>query len=125
MNENCCDNRPRALRVSRIGTDGSCFWLDRRPYAGSGRFLVAFGRLSGICPRMPTFWAQTSGRIHVAAYEASREPASRYIGDDTTSFGSLAKRNLTHAESRHGQMRQRESLLPQNCLVKARMAVDG
>jgi hypothetical protein len=36
MNENCCANRPRARRVSRIGTDGSCFWLDRRPYAGSG-----------------------------------------------------------------------------------------
>jgi hypothetical protein len=32
---------------------------------------------------------------------ASREPASRYFGDDTTSFGSLAKWNLTHAESRH------------------------
>jgi hypothetical protein len=26
-------------------------------------------------------WAQTSARIHVAAYEASREPASRYFGD--------------------------------------------
>jgi len=56
MNENCCANRPRVRRVSRIGTDGSCFWLDRRPYAGSGRFLAAFGRLSGICPRKPTFF---------------------------------------------------------------------
>ena len=62
MNENCCANRPRARRVSRIGTDGSCFWLDWRPYAGSGRFLAAFGRLSGICPRMPTFFR------HVALY---------------------------------------------------------
>jgi hypothetical protein len=44
---------------------------------------------------IPT-WAQTSARIHVAAYEGTR-----YIGDDTTSFGSLAKRNLSHAESRH------------------------
>src|ERR1700730_850454 len=25
--------------------------------------------------------------FHVAAYEVGREPASRYIGDDTTAFG--------------------------------------
>jgi hypothetical protein len=33
---------------------------------------------------MMTTWAQTSACIHVAAYEASREPASHYFGDDTT-----------------------------------------
>ena len=38
----------------RTGTDGSYFRLDRRPHAGSGQFLAAFGRLSSIWPHMPT-----------------------------------------------------------------------